>query len=195
MDRRAPRSTSLQSGEPPDATVRVAKQYKKVTSQEMLMWEHEGGHTLQRHNCHLTRGKLLERVIGEKVLSVPPQGKGPSPTDFRVWGGHKSPAASRWCDQATMHSAISEVIHQNLDQIRTATAGGREVVLEKVPLGFKSGSGWVKTKGATPAETGVFWDDSLRGATVVIRPRPFHAPSKSDPETWYVHTAHPDRAK
>jgi hypothetical protein len=112
------------------------------------------------------------------------------PPDFRVWNkDNKSKAASRWADQETMHKAIGDVIHKNIDTIRKVTAGGGDVVLERQAVGYKTGEGFVRI----PGEEGkVYRDANLDGVTIVIKPRKNHVPTDDDPEGWYVHTAFPE---
>lgn len=185
-------------GSPPDASYRVNKQYKQVTARDLLMWEQEGGHSLGRHNPELTKAKLLERVVGEKVVAVPPTQSNHNPTDFSVWQGKQVSAASKWADQATMNKAIGQIIHQNIDEIRRVTTGGGTWKAENQAVGYKTGSGWVKTGVSSTNQAqdrGVFWDENLKGMTIVIEPRKNHIPTAQDPEGWYVHTAFPDRAR
>jgi len=194
-------NVSLQGKRPLDASYRVQKQYKKVTTIDLLKWMREGGHTLEKHNPHLTRENLKQRVMGKEAFIPAPQMErgGTKPADLRVWRGEKSPAASKWADQATMNKAIGDVIHKNLDNIRRTTIGGGEVVLEKQSLNYKTGEGWVTTagpkQGVPKDQQSAFFDDKLTGATIVIRPRKNHVPTADDPEGWYVHTAYPDRAE
>jgi hypothetical protein len=183
------------AGKRPDATLVVSKQYKQVGAREMLAWERQGGHTLQKHNSQLTRRTLLQRVVGEAQITTPQiEPKSATSTDFRVWQAKKSAAASGWIDRATMNKAVGDVIHSNIAEIRAAANGGQEWVRERYPVGYKTGHGWVETRGAPKTQRGVFWDDNLQGMTIVIRPRKGHIPTAEDPEVWYVHTAYPDRA-
>jgi hypothetical protein len=187
-------------GAPPSATFRIAKQYKQVTARDMLMWEKEGGHVLGRHNEHLTKTKLLERVVGEKPLAVPPSQTSGEPTNFRVWRGqNKTGAASKWADQGTMNKAIGQIIHDNIDDIRKTTASGTEWSAENRAVGYKTGSGWLKrvykNEKDQVLDRGVFWDEDLKGITIVIRPRKNHVPTAEDSEGWFVYTAFPDRVK
>src|SRR5437899_640109 len=110
---------------------------------------------------------------------------------------NKTSAASRWVDQATMNKAIGQVIHDNIEEIRIATKGGNEWTAQNRPVGYTTGSGWVKRVYKNPSnqvlERGVFWDDDLKGMTIVIRPRKNHLRTAEDPEGWFVYTAYPDR--
>jgi hypothetical protein len=73
------------------------------------------------------------------------------------------------------------------------TSGGGEVLLSRQAVGYKTGSGWVTTGG--PSGTcAAFFDENLRGVTILIRRRKNHVHTAKDPEGWYVHTAYPDRA-
>jgi hypothetical protein len=187
-------------GAPPSATFRMAKQYKQVTARDLLMWEKEGGHLLGRHNEHLTKTNLLERIVGEKPLAVPPSQTSGEPVNFRVWlGQKKTGAASKWAAQATMNKAIGQIIHDNIDDIRKTTASGTEWKAENRAVGYKTGSGWLKRvyKNAKDQvlDRGVFWDEDLKGITIVIRPRKNHVPTAEDPEGWFVYTAFPDRVQ
>lgn len=187
-------------GAPPSVTPRLPKQYKQVGARELLIWEKEGGHLLGRHNEHLTETKLLERVVGEKKLAVPPSETNGQPTNFSVWRGQgKTKAASRWRDQDTMMKAIGQIIHDNIDEIRTTTAGGKEWVRENKAVGYETGGGWLKKVYKNPndqvLDKGVFWDEHLKGVTIVIRPRQNHVPTAEDPEPWFVYTAFPDRVQ
>jgi hypothetical protein len=66
-------------------------------------------------------------------------------------------------------------------------------------VGYKTGSGWLKRvyKNAKDQvlDRGVFWDEDLKGITIVIRPRKNHVPTAEDPEGWFVYTAFPDRVQ
>jgi hypothetical protein len=192
---------SLHRKRPVDATYHMQRQYKKVTNADLLMWQREGGHLLDSHGPHLTRGNLKERVIGKEKFIPAPQLEpgGTKPPDLRVWRGEKRPAASKWANDAVMKKAIGDVIHKNLDDIRRTTIGGGEVVLERQSLGYKTGEGWVTTagpkQGVPKDQQSAFYDENLTGVTIVIRPRKNHLPTADDPEGWYVHTAYPDRAK
>jgi hypothetical protein len=216
---KAPPESKPGEGGPPPATFKVTKQYRQIDVHEMMVWEGQGGHTLERHNTQLTKENLLHRVVGEEPL-VAPSSSNQDPANFSVWQGQKTGAASKWADQATMNKAIANVIHQNIDEIRTATAGGGEWKRENVSAGFKTGSGWVKggalqqsqiadrpaidgkwgrravdhiKQGVQDGNRGVSWDENLQGMTIVIRKRQNHIPTAQDPEGWYVYTAFPDR--
>jgi hypothetical protein len=183
---------------PPGAPFRAPKQYKQVTARELLQWENEGGHVLGRHNEELTRKNLLDRVVGEKVLAVPAsETEDGAPTNFSVWRGQgKTSAASKWADQATMTKAIGQIIHDNIDEIRSNTKAGQEWSRENQAVGYTTGSGWVKTgAGAQAVDRGVMWDENLKGITIVIRPRTNYVPTAKDPEGWFVYTAFPDRVR
>jgi hypothetical protein len=218
---KAPKSQT-EGGGPPPATFKIAKQYRKVEVHEMMVWEGQGGHTLERHNAQLTKETLLKRVVGEEPLVAPSSSNEEAPTNFGVWRGQKTGAASKWANQATMNQAISKVIQENIDEIRTATIGGKEWKRENVAVGFKTGSGWVKTgglqssqlanrdkidgnwgrlaveqvkQGSQDGKRGALWDEDLQGMTIVIRARQNHIPNAKDPEGWYVYTAFPDRVR
>ena len=95
--------------------------------------------------------------------------------------------------------AIGQIIHDNIDEIRTTTAGGKEWVRENKAVGYETGGGWLKKVYKNPndqvLDKGVFWDEHLKGVTIVIRPRQNHVPTAEDPEPWFVYTAFPDRVQ
>jgi hypothetical protein len=171
----------------------IAKQAKKITPGDMLAWEKEGGHTLQRHNPMLSRQQLKSRIIGKEEVPAPQLAKGGvKGADMRVWQGEREGAASRWASEETMHETIGDVINKNLDMIRSVTKRGGKVALERVKVGYQTGSGWITTTGKAgtstvkAGESAMFYGEKLTGVTIYIEPTTTNA------EGWFVRTAFPE---
>lgn len=173
----------------------VLTQARQVTRADMMKWEVEGGHALQKHGPQHTRETLKARVAKREEIPAPQmQPGGYKPEDFRIWKSERSDAATRFESEEVMHRAIGEVINRNVEVIRRTIKNGGDVVFENQAVSFKTGAGWFWTVKAKD-ERGVFFLDNVRGITVVIRRRKNHVPTAQDPEEWYVHTAFPDLPK
>jgi hypothetical protein len=152
---------------------------RRISTADMLNWEQQGGHALQRHGPLQTRDTLRQRIYGEVDIPAPP----PGGADFRIWEGHNSSAASRWADEATMHQAISDIINDNIQAIeQAARTGGQFPRLEGVALNRTLGGGWV-TAAAPKGQRGVFWVGNLQRATVRL--------AHDDRGGWYLLTSFP----
>ena len=186
--------SELLEAEPPGALrPGILKQFGKVSQADMLRWEQQGGHTLQRHNPLLTRRNLLDRILKAEEIPAPkPQPGGFKRPDYRIWEGNTQPAASKWASDEVMRKAIGDVIERNIDDIRRVTSNGGDVFLQGQPAGYKTGEGWVIAAKNKNPEAGVFYRDSLDAVSIRINPRPNFTPTPADPEPWYVHTAFPD---
>jgi hypothetical protein len=157
--------------EPPSSPLKIKGGPRQLTVADMLVQEQQGGHTLARHSPAHTRQSLKLRTIGESNLPAPRDlPDGTRTTDFRIWQGKKQSAASKWKDENTMCRTISDLINRNLDQIEKTTKAGGSFVFEEIPVGRVVGEGWMKTGGATPEQTGIFWTEDLQHVTLVIKP-------------------------
>jgi hypothetical protein len=198
-----PALTAFRGGE----VAKIPVQARRVTRADMMKWEAEGGHGLQKHGPQHTRESLRARVTGREEIPAPQmQPGGYRPEDFRIWRNEREAAASRFDSEEIMHRAIGDVINRNLDAIRREMKATGEIVFENQAVGFRTGAGWLSTaipkKAATTAANakkvekapGAFFVDNLRGVTIVIRRRKNHVPTANDPEEWYIHTAFPDVA-
>jgi len=178
------------------AEVTAAKlpaQLKKVTTRDMLEWEKQGGHTLQNHNPTLTRQNLRARIIGKEEIPAPQIAKGGTRgPDLRVWQGERAVAASKFASEDVMHRSISDVINNNLAQIRAVTSKGGKIALERQSVGYITGEGWITTAGKAGAssvkagESAMFYGEKLTGVSIYLEPTTANA------EGWFVRTAFPE---
>jgi hypothetical protein len=166
----------------------IAKQARKVTPEDVLAWEKEGGHAARDHGPHHTRETLKARILKKQSIPAPKMLKGGiKPKDLRVWQKNFAPSASKWASDETMRKAIGDVVGKNLDDIRRATAAGRRFTLLQQEVGYRTGSGWVAV-GETAEDSAAYFHENLRRVSIIFEAR---TPTAANPEPWYVLTAYP----